>query len=202
MQERTQLYLTEREHKKKAQEKLRLELEQQIRNKQLTKKLEKARDVYHGLKVLDSYKTQSLWNRNTQDPNPQLRQSMPEYSQHQFNYGYHEEPQQNPQFHHSQSVPKFETTHPQGTSQQIFQKTGNSVLRRNPTPPEDSHPHLMVSQPLDSQDPQLLMNQSRQNATGSNFMGDRTGAGFYEPDQLIEDNLQYLYHDSDHDQNR
>jgi hypothetical protein len=33
-------------------------------------------------------------------------------------------------------------------------------------------------------------------------MADKTSGGFYDSDQLIEDNLEYLYHDSDHEQNR
>lgn len=180
MGDRAQYQLTEREHKRKAQEKLRLELEQQIRNNKLKKQLEKTRDVYHGLKVLDSYKTQSLWTRGGyQDPNPQLRQSMPDANQ--FNYGYNEDPQQNGHYNHSQSAPKFETSHQnlqgtshknlqgtsqqnlQGTSQQIFQKTGNSILKRNPTPPQAPHPQLTVNHQLEDNNPHLVIPGNPQN---------------------------------------
>jgi hypothetical protein len=167
MGDRAQYQLTEREHKRKVQEKLRLELEQQIRNNKLKKQLEKTRDVYHGLKVLDSYKTQSLWTRGYQDPNPQLRHSMPEANN--FNYGYNEDPQPNGHYNHSQSVPKFETSqnhlhqNPQGTSQQIFQKTGNSLLNRNPTPPHAPHPQIHVSNALQDNNPHLVIPGNHQN---------------------------------------
>ena len=71
--------VVDRTEKIRAQEKLRLELEQQIRNKKLKDQLDKIQDVYYGQNVLHSHKTQSLWTKNPQKTTANLRHSMPNY---------------------------------------------------------------------------------------------------------------------------
>jgi len=197
-------------------EQLKAELEQQIKNKNLQKELEKARDLYHGLKVLNTHKTQSFWTRNNNnsiDSVPyNLRQSLPTlnidqtmeknrnsfYQQNNNNYNSFNNSNNNNQA--QQLLLQQQNNNPQ----HMFQKTGNSVLQSKyasgPNPSEE-----LIMQNYQNQNQQQQSNQQQQtqfNNTDNNFNNfDQDKSAFMtghpyhqhhiEPNQLIDENLEY-----------
>lgn len=221
----------DRTEKIKAQEKLRQELEQQIRNKKLKKELEKVQDVYYGLSVLDSHEPQNLWARNPQKTTANLRQSLPSnindyygigsqkmtstpriyQSKTRFNNHNNELDNQQNNFEPDQQNPLQKSYN---QNQSHFQKTGNSILQAN-------NLHQNNSDIFDEAENHKNMNQflgvQNQNDTSNNFVGksieesnrninanNNQEFDFQQndPNQLISENLDYLYHESDNDMNR